>query len=132
MSNLRPLKRIDLLLRAFASARERDRMRLVILAGGSFGPYEALRDELGLREQVIVTENGATIEDYLRRPTRDFTHLRVKASASAFSRHCILGNRLSLFALAEFQKSSAIAHSCMTSAIYRAGASLDRWCAPQR
>jgi N-acetyl-alpha-D-glucosaminyl L-malate synthase BshA len=66
MSNLRPLKRIDLLLRAFASARERDRMRLVILAGGSFAPYENLRDELGLREQVIVTENGATIEDYLQ------------------------------------------------------------------
>ena len=66
MSNLRPLKRIDLLLRAFASARERDRMRLVILAGGSFAPYEALRDKLGLREQVIVTENGATIEDYLQ------------------------------------------------------------------
>ena len=66
MSNLRPLKRIDLLLRAFASARDRDRMRLVILAGGSFAPYEALLDELGLREQVIVTENGATIEDYLQ------------------------------------------------------------------
>ncbi len=66
MSNLRPLKRIDLLLRAFASARERDRMRLVILAGGSFAPYESLREELGLGEQVIVTENGASIEDYLQ------------------------------------------------------------------
>jgi N-acetyl-alpha-D-glucosaminyl L-malate synthase BshA len=66
MSNLRPIKRIDLLLRAFASARHHDRMRLVILAGGSFEPYESVLDELGLREQVIVTENGATIEDYLQ------------------------------------------------------------------
>jgi glycosyltransferase involved in cell wall biosynthesis len=66
MSNLRPLKRIDLLLRAFAGARQRERMRLVILAGGSFEPYEELRGELGLREQVIVTENGAAIEDYLQ------------------------------------------------------------------
>ena len=66
MSNLRPVKRIDLLLRVFASARERDRIRLVILAGGSFAPYETLRDELGLREHVIVTEDGATVEDYLQ------------------------------------------------------------------
>lgn len=66
MSNLRLVKRIDLLLRAFASARQRDRMRLVILAGGSFEPYESLLDELGLREHVIVRENDATIEDYLQ------------------------------------------------------------------
>ena len=66
MSNLRPIKRPDLLLRALASARHRDRMRLVILAGGSFEPYEALLDELKLHAQVIVTENGATIEDYLQ------------------------------------------------------------------
>ena len=66
MSNLRPLKRIDLLLRAFASAQHRDRLRLLILAGGSFEAYESLLDELGLRDQVIVTENGATIEDYLQ------------------------------------------------------------------
>jgi N-acetyl-alpha-D-glucosaminyl L-malate synthase BshA len=66
MSNLRPVKRVDLLLRAFASARHRDRMRLVILAGGSFEPYQALVDELGLHELVIVKENGAAIEDYLQ------------------------------------------------------------------
>ena len=66
MSNLRPIKRVDLLLRAFASARRRDRMRLVILAGGSFEPYQALVDELGLHELVIVKENGAAIEDYLQ------------------------------------------------------------------
>ena len=41
-------------------------MRLVILAGGSFDPYETLLRELGLEEQVIVVENDATIEDYLQ------------------------------------------------------------------
>lgn len=66
MSNLRPGKRPDLLLGAFARARHRERMRLVILAGESFAPYEPLLDELGLRHLVIVKENGAAIEDYLQ------------------------------------------------------------------
>ncbi len=65
MSNLRPVKRVDLLLRAVAGAKERARMKLLILAGGSFASYESLVDELGLRAQVIVREQPAAIEDYL-------------------------------------------------------------------
>src|SRR5205823_1481173 len=65
MSNLRPVKRIDLLLRVIAASSRRDRIRLLILAGGPFSPYEPLLDELGLREQVIVREQAATVEDYL-------------------------------------------------------------------
>ncbi len=102
-SNLRPLKRIDLLLRVFAAAQApqhawsatlsrrergalteqrapdasvsievpagfsqgRNSMRLLILAGGSFAPYEPLLDELALRELVIVRENILEVEDYL-------------------------------------------------------------------
>jgi N-acetyl-alpha-D-glucosaminyl L-malate synthase BshA len=65
MSNLRPVKRIDLLLRVIAASSRRDRIRLLVLAGGPFSPYESLLDELGLREQVIVREQAAIVEDYL-------------------------------------------------------------------
>lgn len=65
MSNLRPTKRIDLLLRTIAATAKRDRIRLLILAGGSFRPFEPLMDELGLRENVIVREDAAVIEDFL-------------------------------------------------------------------
>jgi L-malate glycosyltransferase len=65
MSNLRPVKRIDLLLRVIAASSRRDRIRLLILAGGPFSPYESLLDELGLRQQVIIREQAAIVEDYL-------------------------------------------------------------------
>jgi N-acetyl-alpha-D-glucosaminyl L-malate synthase BshA len=65
MSNLRPTKRIDLLLRVVAAAAHRDRIRLLILAGAPFAPYDALVDELGLRDNVIVKEDAAVVEDFL-------------------------------------------------------------------
>jgi L-malate glycosyltransferase len=65
MSNLRATKRIDLLLRVIAAASHRDRMRLLILAGSPFAPFQALVEELGLRENVIVKEDAAVVEDYL-------------------------------------------------------------------
>jgi N-acetyl-alpha-D-glucosaminyl L-malate synthase BshA len=65
MSNLRPVKRIDLLLQVIAKTSNRDRIRLLILAGGSFAPYESLVDELGLRGHVIVREDAAAVENYL-------------------------------------------------------------------
>jgi L-malate glycosyltransferase len=66
MSNLRPVKRIDLLLEAFAMARSREPMRLLILAGGSIGPYQAALHSLGLGDAVIVRENVGNVEDYLQ------------------------------------------------------------------
>jgi N-acetyl-alpha-D-glucosaminyl L-malate synthase BshA len=65
MSNLRPLKRVDLLLRVVAASKRRDRIRLLVVAGESFAPYEQLVDELHLRDRVIVRQNDARIEDYL-------------------------------------------------------------------
>ena len=64
-SNVRPLKRIDLLLQTFAATRSSRPMRLLILAGGSFAPHAALIDELGLRDRVVVREEIPEIEDYL-------------------------------------------------------------------
>ncbi len=64
-SNLRRLKRIDLLLRSFAAARSERPMRLLILAGSPFAPYEPLLDELELRARVLVREGVNDVEDYL-------------------------------------------------------------------
>src|SRR5438034_5340865 len=66
MSNLRPVKRIDLLLRTISMSKNRARLRLFILAGGPFDPYEPLLDELGLRDSVIVRRNTAAVEEYLQ------------------------------------------------------------------
>ena len=65
MSNLRQTKRIDFLLRVIAAASRRERIRLLILAGASFAPFETLVDELRLRERVIVKEEAAVVEDFL-------------------------------------------------------------------
>jgi L-malate glycosyltransferase len=65
MSNLRPTKRIDLLLRVIATTAHRDRIRLLILAGDSFSPFESLVKELELRDHVIIKEDAAVVEDFL-------------------------------------------------------------------
>jgi glycosyltransferase involved in cell wall biosynthesis len=62
---VRPLKRIDLLLRAFAAMQTSRATRLLILAGGSFEPYDALLDELQIRDRVIVNEDVIHVEEYL-------------------------------------------------------------------
>ena len=65
MSNLRPVKRIDLLLQALAASRFRDRIRLLVLAGGEFDPYAPQVVELGLQSNVIVRHDVAAVEEYL-------------------------------------------------------------------
>jgi N-acetyl-alpha-D-glucosaminyl L-malate synthase BshA len=65
MSNLRPTKRIDLLLRVLAASAHRDRVRLLILAGAPFASYAPLVNELGLGSNLIVKEDAAVVEDFL-------------------------------------------------------------------
>lgn len=65
-SNLRPLKRIDLLLETVARLRPRNAVKLVILAGGSFEPFTELMRRLGLQDRVVVREKVNDIEDYLQ------------------------------------------------------------------
>ncbi len=65
-SNLRPLKRIDLLLETAARIRPRDAFKLLILAGGNFAPFMSEVRRLGLEDRVLVRENVTDIEDYLR------------------------------------------------------------------
>jgi len=65
-SNLRPLKRIDLLLETFARVRSPGSVKLLVLAGGKFAPYTDQVRRLGLEKRVIVRENVNVIEDYLQ------------------------------------------------------------------
>ena len=55
-SNLRPVKRIDLLLEAAARIRPRESFKLVILAGEDFAPFADDVRRLGLEDRVIVLE----------------------------------------------------------------------------
>jgi N-acetyl-alpha-D-glucosaminyl L-malate synthase BshA len=63
-SNLRSIKRIDLLLQAVALLKERERFRLLVLAGESFAPFEAEVQRLGLGDHIIVRERVHNVEDY--------------------------------------------------------------------
>jgi N-acetyl-alpha-D-glucosaminyl L-malate synthase BshA len=65
-SNLRPVKRIDLLLEIAARIRPRKAFKLLVLAGGSFKPFVKDVRRLGLKDRIIVRENVPDIEDYLK------------------------------------------------------------------
>jgi N-acetyl-alpha-D-glucosaminyl L-malate synthase BshA len=66
LSNLRPVKRIDLLLDTVARVRPRDGFKLVILAGGDFAPFIEHVRRLCLTDRVSVRENVIDVEDYLQ------------------------------------------------------------------
>jgi N-acetyl-alpha-D-glucosaminyl L-malate synthase BshA len=65
-SNLRPVKRIDMLLEATARIRPRHAFKLVIVAGEDFGAFASDVYRLGLEGRVIVVEKAREIEDYLQ------------------------------------------------------------------
>ncbi|HUD46741.1 MAG TPA: N-acetyl-alpha-D-glucosaminyl L-malate synthase BshA [Candidatus Baltobacteraceae bacterium] len=65
-SNLRPVKRIDLLLETIARVRPRESFKLVILAGGDFAPFADDIRRLELEDRIVVRENILEIEDYLQ------------------------------------------------------------------
>jgi N-acetyl-alpha-D-glucosaminyl L-malate synthase BshA len=65
-SNLRPPKRIDLLLETASHLRPLTTFKLLILAGGNFTPFAAEVRRLGLEDRLLVRENVADIEDYLQ------------------------------------------------------------------
>ncbi len=66
MSNLRPVKRIDLLLQAIALCEEKENLRLVILAGDDFDSYRQKVEDLGIGNYVQVETNATMVEDYLQ------------------------------------------------------------------
>ncbi len=65
-SNLRPLKRIDLLLETAARIRTRQPFKLLILAGDSFAPFAADVRALKLEDRILVVERVKDVDDYLK------------------------------------------------------------------
>ncbi len=65
-SNLRPVKRIDLLLETVARIHPRESFKLLIVAGESFAPFVSEMKRLGLEQRVIVRERVNDIEEYLQ------------------------------------------------------------------
>ena len=65
-SNLRQLKRIDVLLESVARVRPRESFRLLVLAGSDFSPFLADVERLGLSDRIIVREQVSAIEDYFQ------------------------------------------------------------------
>lgn len=63
MSNVRPVKRIDLLLQTLA--RTGPHIRLLLMAGGDFAPYEHLLTDLGVAERVFLRRDVKRVEDWL-------------------------------------------------------------------
>jgi N-acetyl-alpha-D-glucosaminyl L-malate synthase BshA len=61
-SNLRSIKRIDLLLQTAALIKEP--FRLLILAGDSFAPFEAEVRRLGIEDRIMVLERIQNVEEY--------------------------------------------------------------------
>ena len=61
-SNLRSIKRIDLLLQTTALVKAP--FRLLVLAGESFAPFESEVHRLGLSDRVLVRERIQNVEEY--------------------------------------------------------------------
>ena len=65
-SNLRAVKRINLLLQVVASLDKSIPFKLLILAGGSFEPYRETIKKLCIEERIVVLENILDIENYIQ------------------------------------------------------------------
>ncbi len=66
LSNLRPFKRIPDLLQIFAKANKKNKnIKLLILAGGDFKPYESLVKKLRIGSQVVIKRDVEDIQNYI-------------------------------------------------------------------
>jgi N-acetyl-alpha-D-glucosaminyl L-malate synthase BshA len=65
-SNLRPGKRVDLLLETAARVRPRGAFKLLVLSGEPFAPFAEHARRLGLADRIIVREKVSDVEDYLQ------------------------------------------------------------------
>ncbi len=98
MSNLRPGKRIPDLLRVIAASRHRERVRLLILAGGDFAPYRPLAGSLGIESRVTVMPSVLDVENYLNAAdlglyTSDHESFGLSILESMFHRLPVLATR---------------------------------------
>ena len=94
-SNLRPVKRIDLLLETVALIHPRETFKLVILAGEDFSPFMNDVHRLDLEDRVIVRRKSLTSKIICRPPTWPYTRPKRKVFAWAFWKRCSLPARAS-------------------------------------
>lgn len=64
LSNLRPVKRVPDILKVLANCED-ERIKLLILAGGSFDEFKPLVKELGIEKRVVVKPRVLDIENYI-------------------------------------------------------------------
>jgi N-acetyl-alpha-D-glucosaminyl L-malate synthase BshA len=98
MSNLRAGKRVGDLLRIVAGSRRRDRIHLLVLAGGDFAPYRPLVEELGIADRVTVLTAVTDVENYLNAAdlglyTSDHESFGLSILESMFHRQPVLATR---------------------------------------
>lgn len=65
MSNLRPVKRAQDVLRVLSELRDQPHIKLLILAGESFEPFRKVVKKMAIDERIIVKSNVLDIENYL-------------------------------------------------------------------
>jgi N-acetyl-alpha-D-glucosaminyl L-malate synthase BshA len=65
-SNLRPSKRIDLLLETLSLVSPRESFKALILAGESFARFQPEVERLGLEDRLIMLEDVLDVENYLQ------------------------------------------------------------------
>jgi N-acetyl-alpha-D-glucosaminyl L-malate synthase BshA len=65
LSNLRPVKRVEDVLKVVAELKGNPYLRLLVLAGEPFEEFEPLVKELGIADRVVVRHNVVDIENYI-------------------------------------------------------------------
>jgi N-acetyl-alpha-D-glucosaminyl L-malate synthase BshA len=65
LSNLRPVKRVEDVLKVLANLNDLPRVRLLLLAGGPFEEYRDFAASLMLGDRLVIRENVLDIENYL-------------------------------------------------------------------
>ena len=65
LSNLRPVKRAQDILKVIAQVKDDERIKLLILAGGPFDAFKPLVKKLGIDKRVVVRSNVVDIENYI-------------------------------------------------------------------
>lgn len=65
LSNLRPVKRAQDVLRVLAALKDDPRIKLLVLAGEPFEPFRPLVAKLGIGGRVVVRHNVVDIENYI-------------------------------------------------------------------
>ena len=65
LSNLRPVKRVEDVLKVLANLRDLPCVKLLLLAGGPFDDYQDFAAKLELGPKLVIRENVLDIENYL-------------------------------------------------------------------